>query len=225
MQLNECLSIKQKIEVKKQSEKDYYISSVQDFNKKTINIDVPLLARRALFLSNHELIRVRFISNNNVYEFETRVLAHHAGSIPYYEIAVPNEVQQGQRRSLFRLDITLDVDCWLELNELSSNESENEPASIIRAKTIDISGSGVRISSYAPIKLNQKITLAIKFEDMEIQKMPAIVMWTNKETRRGQTIYYAGLRFLSISRKNQDNLVRYLFKVQTRRRLFDKIGE
>ncbi|MEL7564659.1 MAG: flagellar brake domain-containing protein [Dehalobacterium sp.] len=225
MQINDYLSIKQKIEVRKPGDKDYYISSVQDFNEKSINIDVPLLARRGLILSDHEIIEVRFVSNNAVYEFETRVLARHAGSIPYYEIAVPDEVQEGQRRSLFRLDITLDVGCWLEINELPSNKLQNEPAQIIRAKTIDISGSGVRISSYVPLKLNQKITLAIKFEDMEIQKMPAVVMWINKETRREQNIYYAGLRFLNISRKTQDNLVRYLFKIQTRRRLFDKIGE
>lgn len=225
MELNECLGIKHKIEVKKQGEKDYYISSVQEFTKKSINIDVPLLARRALILSDQESIVVRFIANKSIYEFESRLLAYHPGTVPYYEIAIPNEIREGQRRSLFRLDITLDVDCWLELNAPSPNKLDKKSEPLIRAKTVNISGSGVRISSYVPLKTNQNINLIIKFEDMEIQKLPAIVMWTKKETRQDQTIYYAGLRFLDISRKTQDNLVRYLFKIQTRRRLFDKMEE
>lgn len=220
MQLSECLDIKQKLEVRKKDEDMYYVSSVQELNKENIHIDIPYLARQALILQDNEVIFVRFVSQKSVYEFESRFLSYHPGTIPYYEIAVPKQIQEGQRRTLFRLDMILDVECCPELSEPSPDKS-GEPL-LFKAKTIDISGGGVKISSPTPLKVDQNMTLTITFQDMAPLKLPAKVMWTERVVRREKPIYYAGLRFLNISRKTQDSLVSYLFKIQARRRLFER---
>lgn len=51
MQLNECLGVKQKIEIKKNGDREFYVSAVQQLNNNSLYIDVPLLARRPLVLA------------------------------------------------------------------------------------------------------------------------------------------------------------------------------
>ncbi|ATW25649.1 flagellar brake protein [Candidatus Formimonas warabiya] len=226
MQLNECLGVKQKIEIKKNGDREFYVSAVQQLNNNSLYIDVPLLARRPLVLAPGTLVNVRFASGEGQFEFDAQVVGSHPGTIPFYEISLPKDIRVGQRRSLFRLGIILDAECWEEMPSPSPTSKEKTLPKKVKAKTVNISGSGVKISSFEPLKNGQQLTLLIKFEGAEPQKFLTKVMWTNREQRYDDTyIYYSGLKFVNISRKAQDNLISYLFKIQARRRLIEKAGE
>jgi len=211
------LSIAQKLYVARAGEEEWYVSSLQDLNENGLYIAMPYLRGGALVLSPGEEIQVRFVRENGVYLFTSRVLARKHETVPLYLIAYPAEVQRIQQRRFVRLPILLDV-----LYAPVPEKPDEQPV-WVKGRTADLSGGGMRLRVPEPLPVGTRLLLKFYLpwekKPVEMALQGRVVRTEVTEGREpGEKLYFLGIEFVDIRRRDQDEIIRFIFRKMAERR-------
>ncbi len=211
------LSIGQKLYVARVGEEEWYVSSLQDLNEDGLYIAMPYLHGGALLLNPGEEIQVRFVRESGVYVFASRVLARKHETVPLYLIACPAEVKRIQQRRFVRLPILLDV-----LYAPIPEKPDEQPA-WAKGRTADLSGGGMRLRVMAPLPVGTRLLLKFYLpwekKPVEMTLQGRVVRAEVTEGREsGEKLYSLGIEFVDIRRRDQDEIIRFIFRKMAERR-------
>ncbi|NMA51611.1 MAG: flagellar brake protein, partial [Peptococcaceae bacterium] len=110
------LQVNQPVKVTRTGQEDWYTSSVQDVADNSFCISIPSSGPNVLTLQDGDVVKLKFIYEDNRFMFETTVLGKRYDNIPLYTLALPKECERIQSRSFVRYSIVLDT-LYAELPE------------------------------------------------------------------------------------------------------------
>lgn len=215
MKLREIFELKQRIDLKPENAAEYYVSSIQEIKEDRILIDMPYLARRPLLLQSGTWVKMRFIKDDGVYQFDSQIMRFYRDRerLSYYEISIPEKWEYNQRRQLYRLNIVLDVE--LIVKDLEAQDKFADPK-VIKGKSANLSGNGVKVITAEYIPNNQEIMLILDIPEVSVFKIPVAVAWSRKEIMDGKLVFHTGLKFKYISIRDQDAIVQFIFRQEAK---------
>lgn len=211
------LTVAQKLYVARAGEEEWYVSSLQDMNDSGLYIAMPYLRGSALVLSPGEEVQVRFTHESGVYMFTSRVLARKQETVPLYRIGYPTEVKRIQQRRFVRLPIMLDV-IYAPVPE----KPAQQPV-WVKGRTADLSGGGLRLRVRELLPVGTLLTLKFYLpwekKPVELTLEGRVVRTEVTEGREpGEKLYFLGIEFVNITRRDQDEIVRFIFRKMAERR-------
>jgi len=193
-----------------------YVSQLLEYQDDTLLvISAPIHEARLVYIPDDTTIRLTFINRKQgLLGFTARVKSKEfRGNVAVLLVEPEGEIMKIQRRMNYRLDIVLDVLMWLP---------EKDKQNPVKACTKNISGSGLCVISETevPNKAEIKLELELPGEICIITKC-LILRVTPVELgkRKG---YELGMCFTEISKKDQDDLIKFIFDQQ---RLLIKSGK
>lgn len=168
-------------------------------------ISSPIHEARLVFIPKDINIRLTFIhGKHGLLGFKAVVTdREHRGNIAMLLIRPDSEIIIIQRRMNYRLDMVGDVQFWLD--------AESNP---IKAYSKNISGSGLCIVTEKNIPVDSVIKAELDLQDLPVFSAGCRVLRSKLlESKRGKQ-FELGLCFMEIAKKDQDNLIRYIFEQQ-----------
>jgi len=203
------LGINQKIQVSRDG-KTWFNSSIQDLRPDTFSITTPYLKEHPLAVFRGERIEVRFFKDDSSYQFETRVTGEVRDNIRLIRLACPEQITRIQQRNHVRLPVVLDV----QYAPVKRAGEDGEYPAFTRASSVDISGGGMKLAVRRPVgekeKLTLKFYLPLKSKPEYLEMGARVIRCTRIDPQR--EMYHLGLRFDSITRCQQDIIVRFIFE-------------
>jgi len=192
-----------------------------DLNTNLAKIGMPIFKGAYLKIFRGTNLKVRAYSSRAVYLFKSKIYSSgKEGNIGYLMINIPETIVRVQRREHARIPVSEEGTFYLKEEQENSKNQENVQPTQYRFITKDFSAGGLSIVTSKELKVGQRIILKlslkneIRLEDMESQVVRLI-----DKTTGGEYIY--GIKFLNLARKKEEELVRFVFKLE--RELFKKI--
>ncbi|MBE3577414.1 MAG: PilZ domain-containing protein [Limnochordales bacterium] len=149
---------------------------------------------------------------------ESRLLGERFADEHQWVVARPARWQRGQRR-YFRLPITLPF-LWSRIGRAGAWES---------AVTRDLSAGGLSFvaSVEQDIKLGERVAIRLALGDEVLELQGEVVRLSAEgtaETGAGERLI-VGIRFVEVSPRTEERLVRYIFQVETARRRLSRAAD
>jgi len=212
--VHEMIRINLKIEVAKENEGEYYLSSIQDISGETdFFIAAPYFKGFPLLLKVGESVKVRFVDNNGVYSFTSKVLGIEKDVITLYKLQFPEHIERAQRRRFVRVPATIKM--FLTQVEIKDNnffvESETETEVV---NSVDISAGGVRFlcDKRYPFDATFLAKFLLKKGDREVEiKVLMRVLRSEELTVMGRQKFFHSAEFVDINHYQQDEIFNYVF--------------
>ncbi|KQL53688.1 pilus assembly protein PilZ [Heyndrickxia shackletonii] len=192
---------------------EQYKCKVADFEGDRIYIDYPINTKtnRTTFLVNSMTLNVVYISENNVaYKFRTQVIGKVKKNIPLIILHFPgaDHLEKIQRRQFVRIETAVDVSVSLPQSK-----------QLIPTITEDISAGGCAVLLPRNIKVDQNeegeglFVLPLQTGHVYLRLPFSVIrMWESD----GKNV--ASLKFLDISAKEKQSLLRFCFERQLEHR-------
>lgn len=185
------------------SETKYYFSSkIEDLEEDNIILNMPMRLGRIFFLGINEKIYIYFSKKGSYYCLEGKVVDKKYDPIPVISVKPLKEPYKEQKRSYFRLEITLKA-------LIKINNCDNWHESYTR----DLSAGGVRLSFSNKIKKGSIIQLKIP-EILGDEVLKAIVVRMQKHSLKPKRYYDIAAMFIEVNEQTQDKIVKYLLAEQ-----------
>lgn len=218
--------INNRVEVYHPEEKVYYKSLIQEVDKDSITIGVPMRGRQNLNLEKGSTWKFRVTWEDGQYYFSSEVIERKVGDrVPLYVIKRPQEVRRQQRRSFYRFPCALEADYELIESQdgkgyadLDSPLQERETFSL-RGTVVDLSGGGAQIVTrkYHPPGAALAMHLYLNGEKSAEILVQGRVVRCVPYKRGGRRYYRIGVEFTGISELTRDKLISYIFTCLCRR--------
>lgn len=197
-----------------------YISQLLEIsNSESIIISCPIYESKYVFIALGTNVRIAFFNERiSSLFFFTGVISHKENKdhILLLHININSELQKLQRRNYFRFDCNLAARYRI-IPELKSTETTAENSVLPEFKTAltrNLSGSGASIVvEEAPIKGSSVEVDIFLSEKLPVKAKCKIVRITEIPARKGKN-YEVGLYFLELSKKDQDDVVKFIFERQ-----------
>ena len=193
------------IEVKDSAYAGVYQSKISQINEDTIEVLTPIENSEIVPLRKGTVLKVFYTGQRAAYKFKSQIIDRFKEPIPTLIIKYPQEVNRIQRRDYFRLEYQLDLKYCL-VDEEGSNISDFH-----ETVTCDISGGGIRMVLNEELEVNTIIKLFITGIP-QIEQDSIIGEIVNiYDSISGKA---AGVEFVDITAKTQDEIVGWLFDKQ-----------
>lgn len=195
-----------------------YVSQLLDItDSQNIIISCPIHESRLTFIANGTKIRVIFLSDKLGLLCFTGIITgkEKTENIIALNVRIESEIDKIQRRNHYRLDCFLEgkYSEHIDPAQKSSNAGNQIKPQKILVK--NISGSGACIVSENQIPGGSYIDLAFSLSaDVSIKAVCKVIRSSLMENSRDRR-YETGLYFKEISQKDQDQLIKYIFKQQS----------
>ncbi len=215
------LKINQRVEIIVHDEpyKGSYLSRVENYDKKQIVLAMPMSHGGLVPVRSGTLVSVVFFDELAVYEFQAPVVRLQQDNIALLKLNLPENIKRIQRRAYVRLEVSLPVNIFIEM--------ENETQMSLSGETADISGGGIRIvlnrMDFAKMaeKLQlenmagMKLKMAIHLQPYSHDKTE-MVDFIGEIIRHGEsgTSFWLAVNFAVVSEKNRDKIVSFIFRKQ-----------
>ncbi|WP_404452863.1 PilZ domain-containing protein [Virgibacillus necropolis] len=189
-----------------------YRCKVIEKNEHYLFIDYPVnvKTKRTAILPKNTYIQTSYIeSNQSVYSFNTKVIAKVNVNIPALAISIPREtdIKRIQRRSFVRIETAVDV----------SIHRAKPVSESFATVTSDISGGGMSIILPVDHTLNENDNLDVWIV-LQMQNGQYNYIYTQSTVVRVITdkgnIHTASIKFATISKQDQQVIIRYCFEKQ-----------
>jgi c-di-GMP-binding flagellar brake protein YcgR len=211
--------ITQSIEVieedKETGKKELYFSRIEDMSEESLFITPPF--RKGFYLPPRRgrKIVVRLPADICSYLFEAVLLAYHssASSLPLWEISLPDTIRRVQMREFVRLDIAIELK--IELTDAAGSER----SIVTRSKNISAGGVHVLLPELLPVKTKLTMTFSLLPEE-EFQAEGEIIRIIPPEQDGDKSS--AGIKFSKIDEKTRQQIVKFIFQEQVKRRKKEK---
>lgn len=150
-------------------------------------------------------IRILIYTEEGIFIFNSTVIKNGDKLI---KILKPQRYKKIQRRGLIRMALPIKV----KIEYKKDNQTFEQPV-----KIVDISGSGISFNTDCELFQNKKLIVHFTLEDKEISSIGEIIeIRQNRKTLNGK--YRFSVRFLSISKKDSDFIVKHclVYQIKTR---------
>lgn len=194
--------------------KSVYYSRIEDVREQSLLILPPFHKNFTLTPRIGRTIQAKIVSERIPYMFDASLLRYISDQIPLWEISRPEQVVKVQMRENVRLGIILSV-------SLTLMDVERE-GKVIKTLTRDISAGGmlVVLPESLPIGTKVKVHLPLsKFLVVDAEGEVNRVMPPSTDAER----LSAGIKFINLDEKMQNQIIRYIFAKEAEIRQKDKI--
>jgi c-di-GMP-binding flagellar brake protein YcgR len=223
-----------------------YVSQLVDIiDQDVINIAAPIGNNRVIILLAGENYNLWFYSNKGLYQCKCEVINNFKeGSMVISQVRVISELQKFQRRQYYRLECIYDIEYRVITKEMeiierkvstddfSSPEERTEfrkrlnqlNNEWVKATFNDLSGGGARFTSRLSHEQGDKLRIKFDFnlgKDMKKLVIGAEVVASTKVLNRSD-IYEHRVEFKEIGKNDREDLIKFIFEQERRRRKNDK---
>jgi c-di-GMP-binding flagellar brake protein YcgR len=175
----------------------YYPSRIEAVHQNAIWIATPQERGVLVPVGVGEELEVYLVGDNEVFYFPCRVKERtRKGNIAYLVIPIPSEVIRKQRREYVRFNVVLPV--LLKKGEKT-----------IQATIKNLSGGGMLVyldDKKTPLEVHEELFFSLSMNGGEVVGKAEVV-------RKDEPHLY-GFRFTTISDKDREEIVKYIFKQQ-----------
>lgn len=126
--------------------------------------------------------------------------------LPVWVIAPPHDYRKIQLRSYVRMETALPVEVHIDGADLPP----------VAATTKDIGGGGVQLITRLALEPGVRLQLAIELAGTGRLTVLGDVVRVEHDAARN--LYTAGIKFVEISERERDKIIKYIFKKQLERR-------
>jgi|LSQX01.2.fsa_nt_gb c-di-GMP-binding flagellar brake protein YcgR len=179
-------------------------------------ISVPISEARIVFVPTGITVRLTFVHLlHGLLGFMALVkLKEYRGNIAVLIVEPDEAIEKIQRREYFRLDVIMDALILPLSDEAAPNESSPAEVAPVKAYTRNLSGSGVCVISETNFPKNSWVRVELDLNGSVRFEAKCIILRSDQiEVKRGRS-YELGMRFMEITKKDQDNLVKFIFDQQ-----------
>ncbi|MEM5767985.1 MAG: flagellar brake domain-containing protein [Bacillota bacterium] len=209
------------IEIKHGVYQGVYHSRIEEIKDDVLEIAIPSKQGRLLPLPAGTWFIGKVIQGGSMYIFKS-VIQHVSlqQNVPIWAIRQPQEVEKIQRREFVRMDVRLPVFVKIHVEDENflAIEGKKYFAKELEVKeweasTKDISGSGAKIITKFHIPEETVVSLSFQLSETD-------TFFTQAKIRRSELvnpdlgIYWIGVRFLGLTERERDKIVRFIFKKQ-----------
>lgn len=234
--LQDIVSIGDKIELIKYTNQNgdptkakSYLSQLLDFQDQThMCIAMPFENGRIIPLDVGSYYQMCFYTKGGLYQCLGVITdRYRSGNIFTLVVDMKSNLEKLQRRQYYRLECMIDmVYCSLQNEEEEKNYHEQGlfQDRLIKATIIDISGGGCKANSTEEAEKNQKIymrfPLLMDKGPITLELLGKIV-YTSAIVNRSRA-YEHRIEFVDIKEEERENIVRYVFDEERKRRRKEK---
>lgn len=191
------------IEVKRDSGDLYFSSKIEDIGSDDITLGMPMKGGRTFFIAVDENINIYFSRKGSFYCIEGKVLEKRYRPIPVIKILPLSSPYKKQKRSFFRLKISLPI-------HVKMDDAEG---SFIRY-TRDISAGGIKFSHSDLIEVGTNLEITIPDVLGNKTAIKAIVRRAEYDSTREINKYDIAIEFLDIDDRTRDIIVKFILVKQ-----------
>lgn len=187
-----------------------YDTYIRDVAEGSIYIDIPVHDNAYIVPAFKSKVTANFIFNNSVYMFEALLLSiTKVDSNAVWIVEIPDEFKKVQRRHFLRMDVLLPV----KVNVEAAGGVYLPP---MKTYCLDISAGGVRYVIDFPINAGKIAKISVD-EFPGIGQLEAFCEAVRSvKSVYSEENYWIGARFIDLPSKIEDEIVRYIFRVQKR---------
>lgn len=194
-----------------------YPSRIEDVQGQRICVAMPTERLVPIIVPHGSRVGVWVTGETALYCLPTTVAAIRHEPIPIMVLEPCDTWLRLQRRDAYRLQKLIPTNKALLLREHGDPE-------LVRASILNLSSGGAMLEVAAPVAPRQRLRLGFTLlgESTYIEVTSEILRVEAPERQRRQP-YRAGIRFIDISRRDADEIVRYIFRqlrADRQRRLF-----
>jgi len=222
MKIADILSTNSKMDLQINGEGVYYRSSVHEINSEYIAVHIPSHFGTNVSLMPGDSVKGRIYADDAQYVFNSTVLGQKLERVVLYLLAVPSKLKRIQLRDYVRVQTILPITYYLVKEEDQSVQDEAK-----ETFSVDLSGGGVNLLVNEPVPVNALLNLQFSVKDHRNNDVTinAIARVKRKDPVRDSKKNSLGLSFESISEKDRDILIGFLFrKLLEQKRLGVKEG-
>ena len=190
----------------------------------SIVISAPIYESRVVFVPTGVTVRLTFVHQLHGLLGFTAVIRskEYRDNIAVLTAEPEGDIEKIQRREHFRLDIIVDARLWPDESDLGSGPLDKADAQAakaaeaapVKAYTKNLSGSGACIISDTDFPKGSYVRVELTLGNDVVFKARCVVLRNEQiEIRKGKR-YELGVRFVEIGKRDQDNLIRYIFEQQ-----------
>lgn len=189
----------------------YYKSIIQDIDRDSIYINIPVNEGKYLSLNCNDKITVFYFHGEKIFKFRTIVIGRKVEKILLIALRKPQKMQRIQRRNFVRINLILKtyaalIDDKRDLEEICHANKCNTQFNFFDADIIDISGGGLKISTKKEIQFGEEIIVNVPFENENMAIKGRIIRKQNEKEK-----YIYGVKFLNIDVKTREKIIRFIF--------------
>lgn len=220
--------VKQKNRVEDDSEqKVSYVSQIMDMDSELLTCAMPIYEGHIVPLEKGSEYEVLFYSKTKTYSGICRIVSRgKEGNIFICQLKLLTNLSKFQRREFFRLPCTMDVQLkyMTDIDILSYIEKNIMPdksgSSSENGVTVDISGGGIRVLSNRRYEKGDFVALDFalrRTSGVNRIRIPGQIVQSSKSDNN-KWKYDQRIQFKAISNDIQEEIVKYIFEEQRRRR-------
>jgi c-di-GMP-binding flagellar brake protein YcgR len=223
-----------------------FVSQLVDFvDFDVINIATPIVYGKTILLDVGDKFNLCFYSSIGLYQCNCIILSNHKENNTMVSVVrITSNLEKFQRRQYYRLEcihdityriITIEEEILmkkLKEEDFQSVEERNEyrrrlsqyDKAWIQAAIIDLSGGGARFNSNELHNQGEKILMKLDFNisgELKKMQLSAVIITSNKIMNRIGA-YEHRVEFQNILQKDREDLIKYIFEQERKRRRNDK---
>jgi len=211
MDLRNTLKLNQLVHIEildHKGEGQRYSSRVENLTVDRIALASPLRKRIPVFVPTGNFVTVFFSDNMTVFSFRSRVVANVPERLSMLILEAPDTLEKIQKREYVRVPINL--------NALFSFKNEEDEIKEVWLKTRDLSGGGLMLVSNKAIAINKgaKVSLTFQLESENISTNAELMRIFMELDISGIERQILGVKFLNLSEKNRQTIIKFLFQRQ-----------
>ncbi|NLO89007.1 MAG: hypothetical protein GX088_01535 [Clostridia bacterium] len=213
---SELFKINAKMDIKREGERVYFKTSIQEVTDEYIAIHVPSHQGREMSLEPGDYVNARVFMEDAQYVFNSTVLGRKKDRVLLYKLSIPSNIKRVQMRDYVRIKIQLPVK-YKVLEEKGNNEesSDEKGDKFESAYTVDISGGGMQMVVSKPLEVKQRLYLKFKISDLkkrdiEIAAKARVVR--REQIFGGKNKWSLGVAFEDISETQRDLIIAFVFR-------------
>ena len=193
-------------------------AGIEDMTDEDIFIRLPTDERGLPIIpAKGEKLYVTIVGTGCGYRFMTVFRGLKDKPFPMLQLHKPDMVEKYQQRAFARLKITRPITVKLL-------DDEGSVVQTITTNTVDISGGGICFVLFNPMRIGNRVAVELNNMDgVELNQLLGEVVRCQDVDMAGIKIYNVGVKFIEISKVDQNKLIKFIFSVE-RRNLKNKVG-
>lgn len=208
-----------------------YESKVVDvIDEDRLEILMPMEQTKLVLLPVKGEYHLHFFTGKGLFQCDAKVASRYKnGSLYLLEMELISDLQKYQRREYYRYTCTLDM----KVRDLTEPEKKNltegrgympeENVKSDKATIVDISGGGLRFVTNVPFEVKGLIAceyvLMRQDRPKTMELVGEVLSCRQLETNRGQ--YEHRVRFVHIQHHQREDIIRYIFEEERKKRQRD----
>lgn len=207
--------IGKKIIIKKDSKKrdERYTSQILDIiDDNTYIISGPIKKKNIVAFHVDETIEISYVvEDKGRFYFKAKIMERVFEDIYTLKVFRITAINKLQERNFYRLNISLDIikSCYKK-TQLGIKTIDEE------CKSVDLSGGGIQLRCNYLHSIGDSVNVLLTIDNFKIALDGEVVRINSNDTYGYK--YLIGIKFINITSKDRDEIVRYIFDEQRRLR-------